>query len=288
MEKFTHFLRLPAVQLVLAIVLSLAILVTIAVMDLALDPRPSLILSRAIGALLAFGVLLLLGRGLQRKTLEEIGVSPRGASPLIVLGVLIGAVMMGTIAGLMGLAGWYKVASLNFDALALGRTLIAFFFVALFEELLFRAILFRQLDNVFGSWIALAISGALFGAMHFANPGATLWTTLALAVFGMGIGAAYLLARNVWVAVGLHWAWNFLLGPIFGFAVSGNATYALLTATSAGPDLWTGGAFGPEAGLLALIVTTLASAAMLWVASRRKHLSPSPRASAAQRSSPGF
>ncbi len=275
MNNFFRFLRLPVVQLVLAFVLSFATVAVIAVMDLAIEPRPSTILSRGIGALLALGVILLLGRALQRKSLDEIGISPRGALPSIVQGALIGAVIMGTITGLMALVGWYRVVNVNVDAFAIAYALILFFFVALFEETLFRGILFWQLDNVFGSWLALAISGALFGAMHFANPGATLWTTLALAVgAGLGLGAAYLVSRNIWVAVGLHWSWNFLLGPIFGFAVSGHSTYALLTVTVAGPDLWTGGAFGAEAGLLALIASALASIAMLWDAARRRHLSP--------------
>lgn len=270
-----RFLRFPVSQLILALVLSFAVLVVFAAMDLSTDPQFSPILTRGIGSLLAAGVILLLGRALQGKALNEIGISPRGALPQVMQGVLVGTVIMGLVAGLMAMASWYKVANINFDAFAIGRGLILFFFVALFEELLFRGILFWQLENVFGSWLALVLSSALFGATHLGNPGATIWSTLALAInAGVCLGAAYLVTRNVWVAVGLHWAWNFLLGPIFGFAVSGHDTYSLLTATINGPELWTGGAFGPEAGLPVLIVAAFASAGMLWVAARRKHLSP--------------
>jgi len=272
--KIMRFLQLPVSQLALALILSFAVLAIFTVMDLSTNPQFSSILTRIVGALLAAGVILLLGRALQGKALDKIGISPRGALSQIMQGVLIGALMMGLVTGLMVLMGWYKVVDVNFDMFALWRILILYLFAALFEELLFRGILFWQLDNVFGSWLALIVSGALFGATHLGNPGATIWTTLALAISaGVGLGAAYLVTRNVWLAVGIHWAWNFLLA-MFGFAVSGLEPYSLLTATISAPTLWSGGEFGMEVGLPALITAAFASVGMLWVAVRRKHLSP--------------
>lgn len=273
MNNVQRLLRLPATQLILAFMLSIALVAIIAVMDYSIEPRPSLLISRTIGVLLAAGAILLLGRAIQRKTLEEIGISLRGAFPLILQGALIGVIMTGIVIGAMMLMGWYQIVDVNIDALAIGRALIVFFLVALFEELLFRGVLFWQLDNVFGSWLALLIASAFFGATHLGNANATLWTGLAVAIGGLSLGAAYLMTRNVWVAVGLHWMWNFLQGPIFGFSVSGNATYKMLTANVNGPALWTGGSFGAEAGLPALIAATLASAAMLWIAARRRYFS---------------
>lgn len=274
MNNVQRLLRLPATQLVLAFMLSVALVAIIAVMDYSIEPRPSLLLSRTIGVLLAAGAILLLGRTIQRKTLDEIGISLRGAAPLILQGALIGIIMTGIVIGVMMLMGWYQVVGVNIDALAIGRALTVFFLVALFEELLFRGLLFWQLDNVFGSWLALLITSAFFGATHLGNANATLWTGLAVAIGGLSLGAAYLMTCNVWVAVGLHWMWNFLQGPIFGFSVSGNTTYKMLTANVNGPALWTGGSFGAEAGLPALIAATLASVAMLWITARRRHFSP--------------
>lgn len=275
MNNIQRLLRLPVSQLILAFMLSIALVAIIAVMDYSIEPRPSLLLSRTIGVLLAAGAILLLGRAIQRKTLEEIGISLRGAAPLILQGALIGVVMTVLVVVVMMLMGWYQIVDVNIDALAIGRALTVFFLVALFEELLFRGVLFWQLDNMFGSWLALLITSAFFGATHLGNANATLWTGLAVAIGGgLSLGAAYLMTRNIWVAVGLHWMWNFLQGPIFGFSVSGNATYKMLTANVNGPALWTGGSFGAEAGLPALIAATLASVAMLWITARRKHFSP--------------
>lgn len=269
-----RFLRFPVSQLVLALVLSFAVLAVFTVMDLSTNPQFSSILTRILGSLLAAGVILLLGRAHQGKALDKIGISPRSALSQIMQGVLVGALMMGSVTGLMVLMGWYKVVDINFDLFALGHILILYLFAALFEELLFRGIIFQQLDNVFGSWLALIVSGALFGATHLGNPGATIWTTLALAISaGVGLGAAYLVTQNIWLAVGLHWAWNFLLA-MFGFAVSGLEPYSLLTATINAPTLWSGGEFGIEVGLPTLIAAAFASVGMLWVAVRRKHISP--------------
>lgn len=270
-----RFLRFPVSQLVLALVLVFAVLAVFAMMDLSTAPRLSPILTRGIGAALAAGVVLLLGKKLQGKTLDEIGIAWRGALPQVLQGALAGVIIMAFVAALMWLAGWYTVSGIEFNAVAIGRGLVLFLFASLFEELLFRGILFWQLENVFGSWLALALSSALFGATHFANQGATLWSSLTLAInAGLCLGAAYLVTRTIWMAVGLHWAWNFLLGPILGFAVSGNNTYSLLAAKINGPELWTGGAFGPEAGLPVLIAGVFASVGMLWVAARRKHILP--------------
>lgn len=275
MNNVQRLLRLPTTQLALAFMLSIALVAIIAVMDYSIVPPPSLLISRTIGVLLAAGAILLLGRAIQRKTLEEIGISLRGAFPLILQGALIGVVMTVLVVGVMMLMGWYQIVNVNIDALAVGRALTVFFLVALFEELLFRGVLFWQLDNVFGSWLALLIASAFFGATHLGNANATLWTGLAVAIGGgLSLGAAYLMTRNIWVAVGLHWMWNFLQGPIFGFSVSGNATYKMLTANVNGPALWTGGSFGAEVGLPALIAATLASVAMLWIAARRRHFLP--------------
>jgi len=92
--------------------------------------------------------------------------------------------------------------------------------------------------------------------MHIAQPGATWWSSLAIAIeAGLLLGAAYKLAGNLWLPIGIHWAWNFVQGNIFGFEVSGSdAGEALLQATVEGPEIFTGGAFGAEASVIAVIV----------------------------------
>ena len=134
-----------------------------------------------------------------------------------------------------------------------------------------RAIFFRIVEESLGTWIALAASAALFGLLHAFNPGATAVSTLAIALeAGVILAAAYVFTRRLWMAVGLHAAWNFTEGGIFGASVSG--THALRPvpqpASTARP-LLSGGAFGPEASIVAVLVCLTAGIALLARAHRR-------------------
>ena len=135
------------------------------------------------------------------------------------------------------------------------------------EELVFRGALFRLLEDSFGTTAALILSAAVFGLLHGANPGATLISTLAIAVeAGALLAAAYAWSRNLWLVMGLHFAWNFTEGGIFGAAVSGGAMKGVLKfpLSSQAPVLLTGGQFGPEASVVTVVVCfTLAVALMI-------------------------
>jgi membrane protease YdiL (CAAX protease family) len=144
------------------------------------------------------------------------------------------------------------------------------------EELFFRGILFRYIEKAAGSWVALALTSALFGAAHLFNPGATWFSSFAIAVeAGILLGAVYMLTRHLWAAMGLHAAWNFTQGWIFGLPVSGgHGGTGLLNGRLTGSEWLTGGAFGLEASVPAVIVATTAGAAILIVAIRKGEIVP--------------
>ncbi len=132
------------------------------------------------------------------------------------------------------------------------------------EELITRGLIFRLLEQWLGSWAALAISAGLFGAAHLANPNATLLAGTAIALeAGIMLGALYMLTRRLWAAIGLHMAWNFAQGGINGIPVSGFAMPGLLIDRPEGPALLTGGAFGAEASLPALVIATAFGIALI-------------------------
>jgi membrane protease YdiL (CAAX protease family) len=129
--------------------------------------------------------------------------------------------------------------------------------VGVFEETLFRGILFRFLEEGFGSWIALIITALLFGLSHLNNPNATVWSAIAIALeAGVSIGSAYMATRSLWFAMGLHTAWNFLQGTIFGVAVSGNGAPidSLFQPLIQGNPWLTGGEFGIEASVIGVVL----------------------------------
>jgi membrane protease YdiL (CAAX protease family) len=150
------------------------------------------------------------------------------------------------------------------------------------EELLFRGIVFRVLERFLGTWGALALSGAVFGCLHLVNPGATVWGAFAIAIeAGVMLGAAYAATRTLWLAIGVHLGWNFAEAGIFGTTVSGaeHGPRGLLDATLHGPVALTGGTFGPEAGVVAILVCAVPTVLFLREARRRGRIRPLRRTS---------
>jgi len=118
-----------------------------------------------------------------------------------------------------------------------------------------RAIVFRIIEASLGSWFALVISAILFGLMHLPNSNATLGAAAAIMIeAGVMLAAAYMLTRRLWLCIGIHAAWNFTQGGIFSIAVSGTASQGLLSGSLQGPGWLTGGQFGVESSLLAVLV----------------------------------
>jgi hypothetical protein len=128
--------------------------------------------------------------------------------------------------------------------------------VATTEELLFRGVLFGIVERWLGTWGAIAVTAVLFGGLHLVNPDASIVGALAIAIEAGGmLGLAWVATRTLWVPIGLHLGWNFVLGGIFAATVSGSdSTPGLLQSAFTGPDILTGGAFGPEASLFAVLV----------------------------------
>ena len=140
-----------------------------------------------------------------------------------------------------------------------------------FEEVLFRGVLLRHLEQMTGTWIALLITSALFGAGHIFNPDATWFAAFAIAVeAGLLLGAAYLFTRRLWLAIGIHAAWNFTQGWVFSVPVSGGeAPLGLLITRRIGADWLTGGDFGLEASAVAMVVASVAGVVLLRMAIAR-------------------
>jgi hypothetical protein len=119
---------------------------------------------------------------------------------------------------------------------------------------------------------SVVVSSLFFGLTHLINGNATLWGALAIAVEGGAmLAVAYTVTQSLWLPIGLHFAWNFLQGGVFGTAVSGAAAEpGLLRTVLSGPEALTGGSFGPEAGLFALLCCGVVTALLL----RRAKLIP--------------
>jgi membrane protease YdiL (CAAX protease family) len=182
-----------------------------------------------------------------------------------------GALLFALMVAIVYALGGYQVTGHSgletlWEPLA-GAAIIA----AFTEELFFRGILFRYFERMAGSWAALALTSILFGAAHAFNPNATWFSSFAIAVeAGILLGAVYMLTGRLWAAMGLHAAWNLTQGWVFGLPVSGGqGGIGLMNGRLTGSELLTGGEFGLEASLPAVIIATTAGVAILAVAVRR-------------------
>ena len=190
-------------------------------------------------------------------------------------GVLIGLAMFGAVIANIAFLGGYEVRGIGSvtGMIAILGFMVA---VAVTEELLYRGVLFRIVEEKIGTWLALVLSGLVFGFAHLPNPNATVWSSLAIAIeAGLMLGAAYVATRNLWVPIGVHFAWNFAQGGIFSTSVSGtDAPQGLLDGGTSGPAILTGGGFGPEASVYSVLAGVVVTAAFLWLAKRRGTLVP--------------
>jgi uncharacterized protein len=221
---------------------------------------------QTLGALLIALVLIAAWKGCKRWIERqpdrelELAAAPRELG----LGLLAGFALFSAMTAIVALLGGFRIEGVRGTgqlwallAMAIGS--------GLFEEILFRGILFRHIETMLGSWLALALTAALFGAAHLGNDNASLFSSLAIALeAGILLGAAFMLTRRLWLAIGIHAAWNFTQGWVFSIPVSGSEVpLGLLITRRDGPDGLTGGDFGLEASVVAMVVATLAGVLML-------------------------
>ncbi|MEO3874537.1 CPBP family intramembrane glutamic endopeptidase [Nonomuraea sp. B12E4] len=197
-------------------------------------------------------------RGARREALHGAGIG---------LGFVLASVLLITVAGGYSFS-WSSESFLPVVFTVAATTAGA----AVTEELMFRGLALQGLEQLYGSRAALVVTGLLFGAIHLFNPGATLWSSLAIALeAGVLLGAAYLWRRSIWFVVGLHFAWNVAEG-LLGIPVSGHASPGLLVVEVTGPMALTGGGFGLEASIVPVLVSVLLAVPMLVLARRSGHL----------------
>ena len=211
-----------------------------------------------VAALLAVYVLAV--RLVERRWAAELSVPKMPKS--LAIGCGTGAFVLAGTALVMALLGSYRIESIGLqDWKALLFYLPFFLMVGVGEELVFRGLLFRIIDEQWNTVAACVISALLFGFIHITSPGATVWSSIAIAVeAGVLETLIYKRTGSLWTAIGLHWAWNFFQGPVLGCRVSGVDFGArIITSVVSGPDITTGGTFGPEASWIAIVMSLIPS-----------------------------
>ena len=262
--------RHPLLRLPIALVFVVPVLFAqIAVWGLrpAIGALPTALLSAALASLVGAGAYAAYVRIFERRPVVELG-GP-GAGSELAAGLAVGAGAFAATIGVLALLGVYRVAGRGELWPVLLAALMAIGAGAI-EEIVFRGVLFRLVEEWGGTWFAVALSSLLFGAGHLVNPHATLLGALAI-VFegGVFLAGAYVLTRRLWLPIGIHAGWNFAQSGIFGVPTSGVPVHGLLRGELVGPEWLAGGEFGAEASIVAVAVCIALGTTLLVLAARR-------------------
>ena len=220
-------------------------------------------------------VAFLLRTTIDRRSIDSLGLTFRTQwLRLLLLGILLGAGMQLLIFAIELISGGTHVAGFEFSArgvagIATGAAL--FFVAALAEEMPFRGYTLQNLWEEAGFWPAAIITSLLFALVHASNPhfAEHRWVAwLNIAGDGLWACVSVLWTRSLWLAWGQHFAWNLFEGPILGAPVSGYSFPSALAQTATTPNIFFGGAFGPEGGLAGSIALAAGFAVLWWLQKR--------------------
>ena len=220
----------------------------------------SLIFGNVLNFIAVTGSVFIARRWLDKMSFESLGLKLSQQALIDVLvGIGITVVQMGLIFVAMLALGWLRFEGFvwEFDPISTVITgvltfFIGFIFVGWNEELLSRGYHLQTIASGTNLFWGVIISSAVFGLLHLANPSASWVSTAGIFFAGIFLAYGYIRTRQLWLPIGLHIGWNFCEGVVFGFPVSGLDIYALTRIEVTGPEIWTGGPFGPEAGLIVL------------------------------------
>lgn len=240
-------------------------------------PEPTLYSNLLLGFFTCAGIVLsvfLAGRWLDRRKFTDFGFKMNKSWwKDLGIGLFMGAFLMAIIFVIEILLGWVTITdtfvkadnSVSFGMLILLQA-IFFIFVGIQEEIMSRGYhlkniaeglnIFKKISPKTAIIISMLFSSAVFGILHAGNPNATWVSTFNIFIAGILLAVGYLYTKQLALPIGLHITWNFFQGNVFGFPVSGTSTNltSFLQIEQSGPEWLTGGAFGPEAGVLGLFI----------------------------------
>ena len=274
-DRLARLLQITPVRLVVLLVGFFALDVVIAgpLAQLADTTNPfRALLVLVLGVVAAFAAVRIyrwvIGK-VEHRTATEFDPAPARSG--LVLGALVGMGIFTVVMLLIATFGGYD--SFGWGSFwSMIATLGLMTAVAVLEEMVFRATLFRLLEQLTGTTGAMIGSALVFGGLHLLNPNATAWGAVAIAIQGgLMMAACYAVTRSLWLPIGLHFGWNFAEGGIFGTTVSGSSTTntGLFSSHLGGPLLISGGDFGPEATIFAVLVCSVVTVYFLRKLKRR-------------------
>jgi len=186
------------------------------------------------------------------------------------IGFSVGFILQSSVILVIYAYGGYTVLNINPISFVLPGFAIALT-SAIFEEIMFRGIIFRLTEEKLGSTIALIVSALIFGLLHLQNKNSSIFSAMSIAIqAGVLLAASYIYSKNLWLPIFLHFAWNFAEAGIYGAVISGNIiTKSLFTSKFSGPEIITGGLFGPENSIQATVLCLIVGIIFIIISKRQ-------------------
>ena len=244
--------------------LALLLIVVIFSLVMPFKDRAGILVLQILACALSITALLLVSwlflAAADQREFQSLGLSFHpGWIRQLLAGLGAGAALMGVVIGAMAAAHLAQYSGVVLQAgpsaASFVATAVFIFLAAALEEIGFRGYAFQRLIEATSVPSAVAITSILFGLGHFGNPSATFLSTANTILAGIVMALAYLRTRGLWYPIGLHFAWNFFLGPIASLPVSGiRLGKALFEVRIAGPIWMTGGDYGPEGSVILTLV----------------------------------
>ncbi|KPK87558.1 MAG: hypothetical protein AMS27_02365 [Bacteroides sp. SM23_62_1] len=278
-KPILKFLNFPLVRIIVGILICIA--VPLLLNRFALKPLFNALgieetLNRCLRAVLTLLILMpylywLFYNKLEKREITELG--KKGLVKDLLAGLLLSAGTISLILLFLAIFGFFKIESFSpqISLIPLFIMMISLVFV---EELLFRGIIYRIIENSLGTNLSLVISGLLFGLFHITNESMTIQSFFAVVIGGMMVGIMFTFAKRLWLPVFFHFGWNFTQ-VLYGVTLSGTDEYkvdALFKSNLSGPDLLTGGKFGPENSIATIILTFVLFLVFYWLSYKKNKI----------------
>ncbi len=216
---------------------------------------------------------------IDKKSFKSLGLdfSKYGVIDLLT-GFILSGLMIGLIFLSMYMLGYVEIVSIGYKTGFSNTilTVLLWFFAIGFtaswmEELIFRGYLLQNLAEGIGIRWAVVLSSIIFGVAHLPNTNSSVLSGIIITLITFLLVLGWLRTGQLWIPFGLHAGWNFFMGPIFGFPVSGMVEESLVNQITTGPEWITGGGFGPEGGLIVLPIVILGFISLLFWTKNREN-----------------
>ena len=201
-------------------------------------------------------LLWLFMKFIDKQPFIQIGLQTKGRLKEFNYGIFLGFIIMGAAFLFLFSINEIVFVDFSFNLNKVLLSIILFMGVSVFEEVVFRGYMLKNLLESFNPYLALFISSIFFSLIHGSNPNVTTLGLCNIFLAGFFLGASYVFTKNLWFPIALHFSWNFFQS-MFGFKVSGLDSYSIIEFTIPENNMLNGGEFGFESSYLSIIILIL-------------------------------